>query len=254
MLEAFREALTFALEERQANIVCVSELGLPSRNAMPLADAQRIAFKLSCKYNALIVAGTAHDYRTNFNTGYLFHPAKRPGTWAFHKSASALSMGERIMTPARRRVVIIDAFGLRIATMICLDIVDYTMLAAIMAAGDQVDVVLVPSYTLRSEKMRDVAKVASQALPGVVALVNARLPDAGSCFISQCGLPVTVAEQTTLAGGAEVAILPLKVDDLKEKRTQAKNELPVCLDWMFGNRYIPQKLQAPLPLERRQRP
>ncbi|HSY52294.1 MAG TPA: hypothetical protein VLC46_26060 [Thermoanaerobaculia bacterium] len=244
MLVAFREALLFAVEEGNANIVCVSELGLPSRDAVPLQEAQQIAFEISCKHNALIIAGSSHDSRTMFNTGYLFHPTEKRATWAFHKNASAHKMGERIMTPARRRVLIVDAFDLRIATMICLDVVDYTTLASVMAAGDQVDVVLVPSYTLRFEKMQDVATVASQALPGVVALVNARLP-VGSSFIAQCGVEIKLPAPSVLPGGAEVALLSLKIDELKEKRTQAKNDLHPYLDWMFGNRYIPRDLQGP---------
>ncbi len=246
MLQAFRESLKMALKDCGANIVCFSELGLPSRNAIPLVGAQRIAFEMSCKYNALIIAGTAHDSRTMFNTGYLFHPAEQRATWAFHKNASAHKMHERIMTPARRRVLIIDAFGLRIATMICLDVVDYTTLASVMGAGDQVEVILVPSYTKRFEKMQDVASVASRALPGVVALVNAGLPRVGSAYVAQCGETIDFpSPPEVLSGGAEVALLSLRIDELKEKRTQAKNEPDPYLDWMFGNRYIPRALEHP---------
>ena len=201
---------------------------------------------MSCKHNALIIAGTAHDSRTMFNTGYLFHPAEEPATWAFHKSASAYKLGERIMSPARRRVLIIKAFDLLIATMICLDVVDYTTLAAVMGAGDQVDVILVPSYTERFERMQDVASVASRALPGVVALVNASLPQVGSRFVAHCGEPLAIPTQPVkLPGGAEIALLTLKIDELDEKRTRAKNEVDPYLDWMFGNRYIPRALDHP---------
>lgn len=244
MLDTFREALTAALEDDDADIVCVNEFGFPSRNAIPLAEAQRIAFDLSCRHNALIVAGTSHDSRTMFNTGYLFHPAETQTTWAFHKSASAYQMGERIMAPARHRILIIDAFGLRIATIIGLDVVDYTTLASVMAAGDQIDVILVPSYTLRAERMQDVAVLASRALPGLVAMANARLPD-GSAFIAECGEAVHLPSPTVLRGGASVTRWSFKLGELKEKRALAKNEIDPYLDWMFGSRYLPRAYGRP---------
>jgi hypothetical protein len=135
MLEAYTEALKSALDHHHANIVCISELGLPSRNIKPMVEALKIANEMSRSRNALIIAGSAHDFRTRYNTGYLFHPGGPATGWAFHKASSATSMEERITAPADRRVVIIDTLGLRIATLICLDIADYATLAAVMRPG-----------------------------------------------------------------------------------------------------------------------
>jgi predicted amidohydrolase len=156
-------------------------------------------------------------------------------------------MGEKIMAPAHRRVAILDAFGLRIAVMICLDVVDYTTLAALMRAGDQVELVLVPCYTDRFEKMKDIAAVASKALPGVVALVNASLEDPGPRYIARCGKPLPVAQPPiAVEGGAEVALLSVRLDELHQKRTEAVIDPDPYLDWMFGNRYQPREHPQPI--------
>ena len=238
MLTAYKEALQIALEQHKANIVCFNELGLPSREMVPV-DVQDLAAKMSRRHKALVIAGTAHDKVTMFNTGYLLHPPAH--THAFHKYASAVTMNERIMTPAHRRVLIIDTLDLRIAVMICLDVVDYTTLASVMLAGDHVDVVLVPCYTERFQKMQDIAAVASKALPGVVALVNAR-HRTGSRYIAQCGEEVDpTVPPIALQGGAEIALLSLELDDHDAKRKRAMTYPDPCLDWMFGSRYLPKR-------------
>jgi len=232
MRKAYKEALKAALEEHGAHIVCFNELGLPSKNMKP-DDVENL---VSRRHDALVIAGTAHDKVTMFNTGYLLHPPKH--THAFHKYASAVTMHERIMTPAQRRVLIVSTFGLKIAVMICLDVVDYTTFASVMRASDYVNVVLVPCYTERFEQMQDIATVASKALPGVVALVNSR-QRAGSRYVAQCGEVLDPSAPQLLPGGAEIAVLSLNLNELEERRTDAKVNADPCLDWMFGSRYLP---------------
>jgi hypothetical protein len=166
-LRAYKEALTYAVKNYGANIVCVSELGLPFHAMKPLAEAQNFANQLSAECKVLIIGGTSHDSRTLYNTGYLYHPGGEG--WAFHKSISATGMGEYIASPSLRRVLTIKTLGLRIAVMICLDVADYATLASVIRVKDKVDMVLVPCYTAKFDKMLEVAKTASKALRGKCA-------------------------------------------------------------------------------------
>ena len=61
--------------------------------------------------------------------------------------------------------------------MICLDIADYATLASVIRVRDKVDMLLVPCYTEKFDKMLEVAKLASKALRGIVAMVNAHVPN-----------------------------------------------------------------------------
>jgi predicted amidohydrolase len=240
-MRAFEEALQTALVELRANIVCVSELGLPASNLIPMDEALETAHRMSNRHNALIVAGTSHDARTHHNTGYLFHPGGPRTGWGFHKSFSAVSMEERITAPSERHVSVIETLGLRIATMICLDIADYASLASVMHVGDHVDVLLVPCFTKRFEKMLDIARLASSALPGVVALVNAKLSDsdAGPRHIARFGKLLEPSDVKRLPGGAEVALITFKQKQFQEQRTRKKTNPSRYIDWLFGNRDRP---------------
>jgi predicted amidohydrolase len=241
MLETFESALRFALVDCGANVVCVSELGFPTRNMLPMRQAQHVARSLSEQHQALIIAGSAHDARTLYNTGYVFHPAGPKTGWAFHKSISAISMNEHINSPAQRRILTVNTFGLRIATMICLDVADYAAFASLMRVADRVDVVLVPCYTKKFEKMADVAKVASKALPGVVALVNARVPDAtaGPSQVASFGLLEVPEEGFRTANDAHVSILTIDHDKFQTARVRAKTSADPHIDWLFGSRDLP---------------
>jgi predicted amidohydrolase len=245
-LRAFKAGLELALRDLRANIVCVSELGLPSSDLIPMEEALRFAHAMSERHNALIVAGTAHDGRTRFNTGYVFHPGGPPDGWPFHKSFSAVTMEERIIAPAGRHVAVIETLGLKIATMICLDIGDYASLAAVMHVADHVDLLLVPCCTLKFEKMLDVARLASKALPGIVALVNCRLHDsyAGPRQIALFGKILEPERVDIRRAGqgrnvAEVALFAFDSGKFQEQRTRLKTNPGKYVNWLFGNRDRP---------------
>lgn len=240
-LAAFREALTYAVDELNANVVCVNELGLPSRDMQPLAAAQAFARSLSDQRKVLIIAGSGHDSRTYFNTGYIFHPGGPASGWAFHKSISATSTGELIAAPSERRIATVETFGFRIATMICLDVADYATFASLVAVADRVPIVLVPCYTHWFEKMAQIARVASRALPGIVALVNADLPNAAArpTQIAKFGEFIRPAERPPLASGACVSFLTVDHDTFEAERLKAKSNADPEIDWLFGSRQIP---------------
>lgn len=242
-LAAYKEALLYCVNDLKAQVVCVSELGLPQA-AVPVAAAQRFAYDLSRSKNVLIIAGTAHDNRTLYNTGYLYHAG---GGWAFHKTLSATGMGEYIASPALRRVLTIKTFGLRIAVMICLDVADYATLASVIRVADKVDIILVPCYTEKFDKMLDVAKIASKALPGVVAMVNAHVPNAVSHF-ARFGEDEEPRMRREFTSGAVASMFEIDHEVFHEDRIRAQNAPDRGqLDWLFGNRDLPHLLAAPKP-------
>jgi hypothetical protein len=241
MLAAFREALATALEELASDIVCVSELGFPSRSLVPLREAKQLAHRLSARHQALIVAGSTHDVRTLSNTGYLFFPGCPPEGVTFHKAVSALSVGERISAPAPRQVPVVEIFGLRVAAMICLDIADYASLTSVVRVADRVDMILVPCYTKKFEKMVDIARVASRALPGLVALVNADLADsaAGRCHVARFGTLDRQLGGRQLPAGAVVSLLEIDHEEFQSTRIRMKISPENDMEWLFGSRDRP---------------
>jgi hypothetical protein len=233
-LEAYKEALSYAVDEFRAHIICVSELGLPHRNVVPLKEAQTFARKLSSDRNVLIVAGTSHDERTLYNTGYVYHPGSNG--WAFHKTLSASGMGELISSPAARRVLRVKAFGLRIAMMICLDIADYATLASVIRVRDNVEMLLVPCYTEKFDKMLEVAKLASKALRGIVAMVNGHVPNA-VCHIARFGKDEEPVRKKDFASGAVVSLFEVEHQAIEAERTRKHSPRDhQHVDWLFGNR------------------
>jgi predicted amidohydrolase len=153
-------------------------------------------------------------------------------------------MEERIIAPSERHVVVIETLGLKIATMICLDIGDYASLASVMHVADHVDLLLVPCCTLKFEKMLDVARLASKALPGVVALVNSRISDsyAGPRQIALFGSmlePIEVKRAGRGREAAEVALVTLDSGKFQEQRTRLKANPGKYVNWLFGNRDRP---------------
>ena len=165
MFAAFEEALRVALENLDANVVCFSELGLPNRNMKPMTEAKTLAYEMSQKHGALIVAGSGHDDRTLCNTAYMFHPGCPKDGVSFHKTISAVRVGEQICAPSQRLIPAVKMFGLSIVSMICLDIADYASIAAVVRVRDKVDIILVPCYSKRFDDMREIAIVASKRCP-----------------------------------------------------------------------------------------
>jgi len=221
MLAAFKEALTFALQEKKADIVCVSELGLPSRGMLPLQEANDFAYEMSQKYGALIIAGTIHDSRTLYNTAFLFYPGGPKTGRTFHKGVSAVSVGEKICTPSFREVPVVEIFGLKIATMICLDVADFASMASIVQYADRVDIILVPCLTFSFEKMKHIAKVTSRALRGLVILVNVNQPETVIAYIARFG-NLTSPSSILLEGGAVVSMLDEDIKEFEKTRILLK--------------------------------
>lgn len=250
MVRVFKEALSKALEDHKADIVCVSELGLPSRQMEPVPSAIKFAHQMSKRHNALIIAGSAHDARTHYNTAYVFHPGSSKDGLTAHKSISAVSTDERkderISMPALRRILRLHIFGLGIATMICLDMADYAAVAKIVKVGDAIDMVFVPCYTDKFDKLAEIATTASKALPGMFALVNAKLSHGAApcCHVAVFGKREEPRTKP-LRSGAVISLLDVKYDDFQATRTQMKTSSHSQMEWLFGSRDRPEVYENP---------
>ena len=248
MLHAFNEALDVAIKRFEAHVVCFSELGLPSEDMVPMLEAKQLAWQKSQDHKVLVVAGSAHDSRTLYNTGYLFRPGGPEEGNSFHKTISARAVGELISSPASRRVVALNFAGFQIAMMICLDVADYASIASVVKVADGIDILLVPCYTPKFEDMVEIAKVASKALPGIVALVNADFPEATAkpCQIARFGELVAPLKQETLKSGAIISLLDIDCAQFDKTRTEMKTsqepEIQTMMremESLFGRRDMP---------------
>lgn len=243
MLSVFTNALNTTISEYSPDVICFNELGLPTNDMSPSRAAKRLAWEVSQRHEVLIVAGTGHDALSLHNTGYVFRPGGPKAGDSFHKSISAQSVGELINTPPARRVVAVEYRGLKIAIMICLDVADYASIAAVVKVGDGVDVLLVPCYTQKFEAMGAIADITSKALPGIVAMVNAELPDSDArcCRISAFGNRQKPTESKEIQGGAKISIVEIEHAQFQTDRTrlQLPTEDIQDVEYLFGRRGMP---------------
>lgn len=241
----FEAALSSALS-LSPHVICFSELALPSVDGVPMQEAKRLVFEASRERDVVIIAGSAHDARTLYNTGYLFYPGGPENGRPFHKSVSAWSMRELISAPAARRILLAKVAGLRVATMICLDIADYASIASVVKVGDGIDVLLVPCYTTLFEKMDRVAIVASRALPGIVGMVNAVIPDVAAkprqvAWFGKLRDP----DDQSAAGGVQVSVIDIAYEEFQKSRSEMRSKSENKMRWLFGRRDMPTLLDDP---------
>jgi predicted amidohydrolase len=250
MLSVFTNALNTAIDQYRPDVICFNELGLPTSDMTPSFEAKRLAWEASQKHEVLIVAGTGHDWHSLHNTGYVFRPGGPKTGDSFHKSISAQSVGELINTPPARKVVAVEYRGLKIAIMICLDVADYASIAAVVKVGDGVDVLLVPCYTQKFEAMGAIADITSKALPGVVAMVNAELPDSDArcCRISAFGNRQKPTDSKDIQGGAKISVVEIEHAQFQADRTrlQVPTDDIQDVEYLFGRRGLP-VLHSPEP-------
>ncbi|MFC1864736.1 hypothetical protein ACFLYG_02800 [Chloroflexota bacterium] len=76
------------MKDMNAHVACVNELGFPACDCIPLERADKWTREKAEEYGSLIIAGTCHDGRTWYNTGYLYYPDCPPFGYPFHKQVS----------------------------------------------------------------------------------------------------------------------------------------------------------------------
>ena len=213
-------ALDNVLAKKKADIVCINELGFPATNSGPDKDAIDYSVRKANDYKKLIVAGSYHDHRTTYNSGRIYYPkCEDSKAWYFHKQTSALALEvpEVISIPPKRTTLILQAFGLTIAIIICLDILDYATVASIVQMVD-IDLLLVPSYSKRNDTMKETAEFVSEAMFGVVAMVNYYKSADTSAFLYSFGKEIKLKETTLPMGAGKIYWYDIDVGSLKIKR------------------------------------
>lgn len=236
----YREALSFAVEEKGADIVCVNELGFPTSNRQqPLKRVINWTRRLAQVNNCFIVAGSCHDRRTLFNSGHIFFPGCPSHGEIFHKQVSAISVEERISLPPERRAICTKVFGLDVATLICLDLADFSSVSAVVRAADKIDLLLVPCYSEWIEALERIARQASGAMSGIVALANYRRVGQLGYVFTKFGNSIVAAETVDVnADRAEgcVSLFDLNVPRFRSEKTERQLSLSADerLEWLFG--------------------
>lgn len=171
-LENYTSALNTAVGEHKANIICVNELGFPTKEEQPSSEAFEYTKKLASTHNCLIIAGSYHDSRTIYNTGHIYFPHKGKESFCYyHKQVSAKPI-ELVNVPAVRESQSVRAFGLNIGVIICLDLLDYTSTASLIEPRNNIGLIFVPCFSDNMTPMERVAEDLSKVLPGGVILVN----------------------------------------------------------------------------------
>ena len=241
--ESYSSGVRHALEELNADIVCVNELGFPSYRAKPLKKIERFTRTLAKRHRAFVLAGSAHDERTLYNTAHLFFPDCPEEGIAYHKQVSAVSMGELVSTPPARSTVLSYAFGLWIGVLICLDLADFSSVTAVVKFTEHCDLLLVPCFTEWTEELERIAHATSRAMPGIVALVNFHGNNhKPACILSRFGESIP-ADCITGIPGSEGSICLFSFPPAEFKNAKIQRWIGASsedrMEWLFGNRTQP---------------
>jgi hypothetical protein len=168
----YKKGLTEAIVKFKADIVVVNELGIPiGSHCTPTVFLKHMR-ALVQKRPSLIIAGSFHDARTKYNTGYILTPKSPAEGYIFHKQVSAVDVAERVSVPPSRRSTTVTAFGFRIGVIVCLDLLDYSTIGPLVDMRDALDFVLVPTHSQLTEPLEKIAKIASGVMCGGVGIVN----------------------------------------------------------------------------------
>ena len=237
-LRHYQNALTEAFAVPGVDVVVVNELGIPASPTGPTAEFFRRTKSWAKRKPspALIIAGSFHDARTKYNTGYIFTPESPDFGYAFHKQVSATGIGEYISVPPRRQSVIIRAFGFKIGVIICLDLLDYSTVVSLVDMRDTIDFILVPSHSEPEEvrSLEKVAKIASQAMPGGVGIVNCHHGKTRSSTMHIFGdSQIPVVDQALADGSGWLSIYEVEGHWFQNKKKRAQDDIQLDLEWLF---------------------
>jgi len=241
-LKWFEEALDEAIRNQKADIVCFNELAFPADETGPSTAAIDYVRKIATDAGKLIIGGSFHDNRTLYNSGQIFfppNPASDSDDIFYHKQVSAIGTFEMVSIPCLRSTTVVEAFDLRIATLICLDMSDYSAVASLFQLGADVDVLLVPSYSLWMEDpLEKIAIDVSSAMPGVVAIVNCYNPSGPSSVVYKFGKkqPERLLPRVPLASGTPAVVSTYDIDlsTFRNERGRRKPKRADRLKSLFG--------------------
>ena len=247
LMKNYEYALKIALKKLKANIVCINELGFPSYSLKPWKKAINLTKRLAEEYNSLIIAGSSHDSRTMYNSGHLFYPGCKPSGTHYHKQVSATREHECVNTPAERKTLYTNVFGLRLAILICLDLADYSTVASIVKLQDAIDLLLIPCYSTSFDSFKRIAICASAAMPGMVALVNCYREGELSSYFYSIDKPITKKPdqiKVLLKKPDQIKVLPrnrgeirlykIRIKPFRKSKLEQQDRCDDSLKWLFG--------------------
>jgi len=238
--QRYLDGLRVALEDLQAQIVLVNELGFPALKMSPRVATLRETKRLADRHQALIIAGSCHDHRTLYNTCSIFYPGSPPLGSAYHKQVSALQAREIVSIPTVRETRVIRAFGLWIAVLICLDIADFSAVSAVVNCSDRADLLLVPCYSKKMETLTEIARATSRAM-GQVALCNyyTDSDEVSNRSMTRFGKDIRPRKVMNLNNDdGEVALYefdPASIENQKLDRRKTADARE-RMEWLFGTR------------------
>ena len=235
-LRHYKNALTEAFAVTGVNIVVVNELGIPASPTGPSAEFFGRMKSWAKTESSLIIAGSYHDARTKYNTGYVFTPESPDVGYAFHKQVSATDAGEYISVPSERKSMVVQAFGYKIGVIICLDLLDYSTVVSLVEMRDTIDFILVPSY-VEPENMlslQKVARSASQAMPGGVGIVNCHHGKTRSSTMHMFGkLLVPILDRALTDESGWLSVYEIDFDWFRAEKRKAQDDILPDLEWLY---------------------
>lgn len=232
----YQNALSEVFDISEVDVVMVNELGIPASPTGPSAEFFRRIKSWARKTSSLIIAGSFHDARTKYNTGYIFTPESPSDGYVLHKQVSATDIGEYVSVPAKRQSVVVRAFGFRIGVIICIDLLDYSTVASLVGMRDTIDFILVPSHSEAESitSLGKVAKIVSQAMPGGVGIVNCLHGQTRSSSMYLFGDSLEPAVDKALTDGSGwLSIYEVDWQSFRTAKLRSPEIIPPALDWLF---------------------
>lgn len=231
--QQYKEALEQALEEGDADIVIANELSIPvTQTGLPEEFFNEIKY-LANKKPSLIITGSFHDPRTNYNTGYIFTPEAPDGGYIFHKQVSATKIKEYISVTPRRQSIVVPAFNLNIGVIVCLDLLDYSTVATLVSLHDAIDFILVPAYSREIQSLDKVARIASESMPGGVGIINYCRSNMPSNLMYVFGKPQKpLMEKPLVNGSGKLSIYEIKWEDFRSEKWK-RQYIEDDFNWLF---------------------
>lgn len=230
---SLKKALNSTIRKLRPNLICVNEMGFPAAHGRALRPAVEWAQQFVDRTKTLLFAGTYHDVRTGLNTGFIFVPNDHKGPIRFNKQISAWGSKEHVAVQPNRCSLIVRAFGLNIAVLVCLDIQDFSSVAPLVRSN-RVDLLLLPCYSPDLTSMSKTAEVVSAALPGAVALVNCHNKGRNENALTYKYKDIVEPSAMESAGEARITTWDLSVSELTNERDGYRDRLDKSIEWLFG--------------------
>lgn len=241
-LSLFKESIKFAVEEYDADIICLNELGMPlNGKGEPRKKALRFAKKVANSYKCLIVAGSSHSKSKYVNSGFCFYPTineSEKGYIEFYKNISATQESEKIYTPPKRIIFRTKAFNIGISFMICLELVDYSSSAQIAKNHEFIDLLIVPTYLADYGIMYKVAQSVSNAMGGVL-LINhfdnsRRDPPVSRFYLCGKEYEKTMENSKLISNKVQLIKRTINVSEFNKMKQKSVNNIDDNIRCLYG--------------------